>query len=323
MGEDACREAGVLHAAADTEGRDQDRVGFVVVPGEVPERTSGEDTSRFAAHLAAHDVDLLLFAGGDGTARDVQVAIGDSTPVLGIPAGVKIQSSVFATSPAAAGRVAAAWLSSAPRRTVEREVLDLDEDAYRRGDVRPRLFGYLRVPNDTRVQASKAPTPPDDAASTRGIAESLAESLDRSARWILGPGTTVRAIADRLGVAKTLVGIDVVEWTGGVPSLVAQDVGERQLVELAATGPLRIVVTPIGGQGFLFGRGNQPLSPRVLRAVGREHIIVVATPGKLAELQGRPLLVDTGDSRLDEALTGPIVVVTGYRDRAIVPIVAG
>ncbi len=337
MGEEAGREAGLPPAAPDADDQDQHGVGFVVVAGVLPARTSGEDTSRIAARLAAHHVDLLLFAGGDGTARDVQVAIGDGPPVLGIPAGVKIQSSVFATSPTAAGRVAAAWLSSARRRTVEREVLDLDEDAYRRGDVRPILFGYLRVPQDARVQARKAPTPPDDAASMRGIAESVVHGLDQRVRWILGPGTTVRAIADRLGVAKTLVGIDVVEWTSGGPSLVAQDVGERQLLALAAAGPLRIIVTPIGGQGFLFGRGNQPISSAVIWAAVaadcgsdrggleralRHAITVVSTPGKLASLGGRPLLVDTGDRRLDAALAGPTTVITGYRDRAVVVIAA-
>jgi predicted polyphosphate/ATP-dependent NAD kinase len=337
MGEEAALEAGLSRAAPDHGDLDQSGMGFVVVTGVLPARTSGQDTARMAASLAAAPVDLLLFAGGDGTARDVQVAIGDSSPVLGIPAGVKIQSSAFATSPTAAGRIAAGWLASVRRRTVEREVLDLDEDAYRRGEVRPALFGYVRVPQDARVQARKAPTPPDDAISMRGIAESVVETLDRRVRWVLGPGTTVRAIADRLAIAKTLVGIDVVEWKNGAASLAAEDAGERQLLALAGAGPLQIIVTPIGGQGFLFGRGNQPISPAVIRAavgseLGGDHggmeralrhaITIVSTPDKLAALGGRPLLVDTGDRRLDAALAGPTTVITGYQDRAVVVIAA-
>jgi predicted polyphosphate/ATP-dependent NAD kinase len=231
---------------------------------------------------------------------------------------VKIQSAVFATSPAAAGRLAAEFLVAASPRTAEREVLDLDEEAYREGRIVPRLYGTLRVPAGRLVQGRKSPSPPDDAVAMAGIAEDVAERLIPGRRYVLGPGTTVRTIAARLGVPKTLVGVDVVlAGEDGRATLLAGDVGERELLAEVAAGPVSIVVTPIGGQGFVLGRGNQPISPAVVRAVGREHIIVVATAAKLAALGGRPLIVDSGDHGLDAALAGHVTVVTGYRDAAV------
>ena len=304
MGERAAREAGHDPVAA----------------GEVgPGPTTAADTRRLAAALVEHGVDLLLVAGGDGTARDVHDAIGGRGVVLGIPAGVKIQSAVFATSPAAAGELASEFLAAGRPRTIEREVLDLDEDAYRDGRIAPRLYGTLRVPAGRRVQGRKSPSPPEDAVTMAGIAADLAERLVPGNRYVLGPGTTVRAIAERLGVPKTLVGVDVVlAEEGGRARLVAADVGERELLATVAAGPAWIVVTPIGGQGFILGRGNQPISPAVVRAIGPEHIIIVATAAKLAALGGRPLIVDSGEAALDAALCGHVTVLSGYRDAAVV-----
>ena len=298
MGEDAARAAGF---APD------------VVGGPLPEDTSAEDTARIARHMAG-SVDLLLVAGGDGTAADVLEAVGATVPVLGIPAGVKIHSAVFAVSPEAAGALAAAVVRREPLRLAEAEVLDLDEDAYRRGEIAPRLLGFLRVPQARRlVQARKAPSPAGDEVAMAAIAADVVERMERSRAYVLGPGTTVRAIAERLGLPKTLVGVDVVRDA----TLVAGDVAEDALLAIVAEGPAAVVVTPVGGQGFVFGRGNQQIGPRVLREVGREHVIVVATAWKLASLAGLPLRVDTGDPEVDTRLAGHVLVTTGYRDRAV------
>jgi len=292
--------------------------------------TTPEDTRRVAAALASAGVDLLLFAGGDGTARDVAAGLaGTRVPVLGIPAGVKIHSAVFALSPATAGDLAAAFLALAPgrRHVVDREIVDIDEAAYRRGEMAPRLFGELPVPTgDGRVQARKEPTPASDAAATAAIAADLADSLEAGVRYVLGPGSTVRAIADRLGVAKTLVGVDVVELDADrVCRVVAADARGSDVDTLVADGgPVAIVVTPIGGQGFLFGRGNQQIGAsviaRALSTAGHDGIVVVATPAKLAALGGRPLLVDTGDPAVDALLDGHVRIVTGHRERTIYPV---
>ena len=328
----ADRAAPALLAAPGEMGAEAGRrAGFAaLVVGAIGEGpTTAADTRRLAGELIAMGLDLLLFAGGDGTARDIcGVAGAAEVPVLGIPAGVKIQSAVFATSPAAAGDLAAAFLALPPgrRRTTRREVLDLDEAAYRRGEVAPRLFGELAVPEAGRwLQARKAPSPASEAAAAGAIGAEVAAHLVAGTRYVLGPGSTLRSVAEQLGVAKTLIGVDVVELdAAGRPCLVAGDIGEARLAELVEGRPARIVVTPIGGQGFLFGRGNQQIGPDLLRAIlgrgGRDAIIVVATPAKLAALGGRPLLVDTGDATLDRELAGYLRVITGRAERATYPV---
>jgi predicted polyphosphate/ATP-dependent NAD kinase len=303
----------------------------LVIGSIAPGATTAADTMRLARLMTEHGVDLLLFAGGDGTARDLIVALRDTlVPVLGIPAGVKIHSAVFATGPATAGAVAAGFLALPVerRRTDGREVLDLDEEAYRRGEIAPRLWGELPVPLERRhIQARKAPSAATEAAAAAAIADEVAAASPIGLRLILGPGSTVRAIADRLGVPKTLVGVDVVEVREpGQATLVALDAAEAQLRPVAAAGDCRIVVTPIGGQGFIFGRGNQQIGPEVVRDVlrraGKPGIIIVATPAKLAAIGTRPLLVDTGDPALDRELAGHAQVITGRGERSVARVAA-
>ncbi len=287
------------------------------IGGPATDPTTAGDTRRLAATLA-ESVDLLLFAGGDGTARDVLAAVGASIAALGVPAGVKIQSAVFATSPAAAGRLAAEYLASGTRRSAEREVLDLDEEAYRRGEMAAGLHGYLHVPVGRLLQSRKAPSPASDAIAMAAIATDVVESLVADRHYVLGPGTTIRGVALALGLPKTLAGVDVVRVTARGPEVESADAGERQIREAASGGPVTILVTPIGGQGFLFGRGNQSISPDVIRLAGRDGIMILATPAKLAALGGRPLLVDTGDHGLDRELAGYHTVVTGHHERMVV-----
>jgi predicted polyphosphate/ATP-dependent NAD kinase len=298
MGETAAREVGCSP----------------LVVGEIaPGRKTASDTRRIAVLMREIGVDLLLFAGGDGTARDVHDAVGTTMPVLGIPAGVKVYSAAFARGPEAAGGLAAAFLAG---RASERdaEVLDLDEAAYRAGRVSPSLHGFLRVPyRRDAMRGGKAPASVSDRAAADEIAEEVVSRMSRDAAYVLGPGTTTSAVARRLGLPKTLVGVDVVT----LDEVVAADATERRLLEVASERPLSIVVTPIGGQGFLFGRGNPQIGPAVLRLVPRERIIVIAGASKLAALGGRPLLVDTGDREVDAGLAGYVRVVTGRGEATV------
>jgi predicted polyphosphate/ATP-dependent NAD kinase len=280
-------------------------------------RTSAADTRRAAADLAAWGAELLLFAGGDGTARDLFEAVGGGVPVIGIPAGVKIHSGVFAVSPRRAAELVGEFLAG--RAGLEdREVMDIDEDLFRAGTVSARLFGYMCVPYDrSLVQGAKAGSP-SGPSTMRGVAFGVMAEIDRDpgAYWILGPGTTIKAVADEMGVAKTLLGVDLVHRG----RLVATDLNEEQLLSFLARKPAgvgaHLVVTVIGGQGYLFGRGNQQLSPAVIRAVGKDGIVVAATLDKLHGLGG-PLLVDTGDPACDEELAGYVKVVTGEAERVV------
>ena len=276
--------------------------------------TTAEDTRRAAREMRKLAVDLILFAGGDGTARDVHEAVGGDVPALGIPAGVKIHSAVFAVSPRAAGDLLAGFLRGRIGTMREAEVMDVDEAAYRRGQLATRLFGYLRVPYDPQlVQGAKVRSRSDDTAAEE-LARSVVARMDRETLYVVGPGTTTRRIMTLMGLESTLLGVDVI-LDGQVLAL---DVAERDLLRIVRDHPrARIIVTPIGGQGFLFGRGNQQISGRVVRAVGIQNVIVVATPGKLASLGGRPFLVDTDDEELDRTLAGFIAVTTGDRQEAI------
>jgi predicted polyphosphate/ATP-dependent NAD kinase len=282
-------------------------------------RTTAEDTRRAARRMREAGADLILFAGGDGTARDIHEAIGADLPALGIPAGVKIWSAAFAVSPRRAGELAAAFLGNRRVRLREAEVIDLDEAAYREGRIVTRLYGYLRIPyRRGRIQNQKVPMPADQATQLRSIAADVIERMAGGRAYLLGPGTTTRAVAERLGLSKTLVGVDIVTRD----ECLALDVGERQILELLERRPLGLILTPTGGQGFLFGRGNQPLSPAVLRRVGRPDILIVCPAGKLAALQGRPLLVDTGDIEVDRLLAGYSEVVTGYHEKTVYKVTA-
>ena len=289
------------------------------LPAEFPGVTSAEDTRYFARLLRDAGVDLILFAGGDGTARDMFEAVGSHFPVLGIPAGVKIHSAVYGVSPRSAGDLAAEFLLGRRSRLREAEVLDLDEAAYRQGRMSTRLYGYLSVPYWRELlQNRKVSTPAGEAAQAQSIAADVIERMQPGLAYLLGPGTTTRAIAERLGLPKTLVGVDIVTRD----KLLETDVGERRILEMLEQRPLGLIVTPIGGQGFLFGRGNQQLSPQVIRRVGRENILVICLASKIAALQGRPLLVDTGDPQADRLLAGYIEVVTGYHEKIIYKVTA-
>lgn len=305
MGEDAARACGF-----------EPTVVGSIKPGE----TTPEDTRRAAGEMLRLNVDLLLFAGGDGTARDIYNAVGDGILVLGIPAGVKIHSAVFATNPINAGDLAATVLQGRVSSLREAEVMDIDEDAFRRGVVSAKLYGYLKVPFQRRlVQSLKTPSSPGEAASMRAIAHDVVGKMEDDCLYVIGPGTTTRAITSRLGLNKTLIGVDVV--LGG--KLVAADVNESQLLKLVEDRRAKIIVTPIGGQGCIFGRGNQQISPQVIRKVvadddrPQDRLIVVSTPGKIHALRGRPLWVDTGDREVDEMLSGYIRVITGYREQIV------
>lgn len=301
MGADAARAAGFEPTVVDVGATDASA-------------TAAEHTRRAVREMARLGVGLLLFAGGDGTARDVckaMAAAAQHIPALGIPAGVKMHSAVFALTPRRAGETALRFINGDARATAEREVMDIDEDAFRQGAVSAALYGYLIVPSDwDAVQSTKAGGAVDERDAMQSIAAQIVGDMQADTLYIIGPGTTTRAIADALGMDKTLLGVDVA--LNG--RLAAADANEAELLRLTQDTPAKIVMGVIGGQGYIFGRGNQQLSARLIRRVGIGSIIVAATRRKLLALGGKPLRVDTGDGALDDALSGYIGVVTGLRE---------
>lgn len=287
-------------------------VGIVHVPAEA---TSAADTETTAGAIREHGADLLLFAGGDGTARDICRAIGLSLPVLGVPAGVKMHSGVFAVTPRAAAEVLQLMLRGELVLVDTADVRDIDEAALRAGRVQARHFGELRVPSEGRyLQQVKCNGREVEALVLQEIAADVVERMqEEGGTWIIGPGTTPAAVMDALGLPNTLLGMDVVREG----RLVTADADAATLEPYAQAGDCHLVITATGGQGMLLGRGNQQLSSAVLRAIGRDHMVIVATHEKLKALEGRPLLMDVSDPGVEQALQGFVEVVTGYRSHVL------
>jgi predicted polyphosphate/ATP-dependent NAD kinase len=275
-----------------------------------------QDTRAIAREMLDAGAELIAFAGGDGTARDMADAIGHRAPVIAIPSGVKIYSSVFAYSPRAAAELLGAFVEGAD--VSEEEVLDVDEDAFRAGRVDSRHYGFLLVPEVGRLlQAGKEASGigASTAEAKREIAAAIIETMQPQTLYLLGPGTTVRAIADELGVEKTLLGVDAV--IDG--HLAGSDLNEHSILELLDRYPQAvIIVTPLGGNGFIFGRGNKQFTGQVLRRIGLDNIVVIANRDKLLGFSS--LHVDTGDVELDDALAGYIDVIVGRDYRKVMAV---
>lgn len=276
--------------------------------------TSAQDTALTAAALQRQAVDLLLFAGGDGTARDICAVISTQVPALGIPAGVKMHSGVFAVSPRGAAEIVQLMLTGDLVLVDEADVRDIDEEALREGRVSSRHFGEMRVPSEGRyLQQVKCGGREVEELVLAEIAAEVSEHMQPGVSYFIGAGTTTAALMVSLGLPNTLLGIDVVRDG----ELLASDADASVLERFVAQGPCRLVIAPTGGQGMLFGRGNQQLTPAVLRAIGRDGLCVLATHEKLKALQGRPLLMDVPDEAVLVAFSGFIEVISGYRNRLL------
>ena len=287
------------------------KCGFIFeVKGENKRETTSEDTQSAAKEMANADVDLLVFCGGDGTTRDILNAVGMKVPVLGVPTGVKMHSAIFAVTPQAAARVAISYLwGELPLR--EAEVMDVDEEAFRKGRLSAELYGYMLSPFEPHlIQGNKLESPmtENEVRNQAAIAIYIIEEMKPDLTYVVGPGTTTRTIGDLLDQKKTLLGVDLFQNK----RIIAADVNEKQILEDTKGQAARIIVTPIGGQGFIFGRGNQQISSKVIRQVGLGNIVVVATKSKLDRLKS--LRVDTGDPELDKDLRAhEINVVIDYK----------
>jgi predicted polyphosphate/ATP-dependent NAD kinase len=290
-------------------------VPFEVV-GEVGQETSAEDTKRIACEMVDRGIELLIFVGGDGTARDVCDAFDSRVPVVAVPAGVKVFSAAFAVSARAAAEMVDAFLEGSG--VTEEEVLDIDEEAFREDRLASTLYGYLLVPEVRQfLQPGKAASRVGKTAaqSKQEIATYVVEGMDPETLYLLGPGTTLKAVADELGVAKTLLGVDAVH--AGV--LVGKDLNERGLLGLIERHrKTKIMVTPIGGNGFILGRGSKQFTPEVIRQVGTNNLMVVGTQDKVSQLEC--LRVDSGDLELDEMLRGYIRVTVGHGEAMLMEV---
>jgi predicted polyphosphate/ATP-dependent NAD kinase len=286
------------------------KYGFSLeIKGQVRKETNSEDTKKAAKAILDSGVDLLVFCGGDGTARDIQEAVETKVPVLGVPTGVKMHSAIFAVSPIAAARVAIRYLwGEVPLH--EAEIMDIDEEAFRAGHLSAELYGFMLSPFEPHlIQGNKLESAmtEDEVRNQAAMAIYIIEQMKHNVLFIVGPGTTTRTIADLLDQKKTLLGVDLILDK----KIIAKDVNEQQILQATKDKAAQIIVTPIGGQGFIFGRGNQQISNKVIRQIGVRNIVVIATKSKLDRLKS--LRVDTGDLELDKELkANEINVVADY-----------
>ncbi len=303
MGQSLCQELGFDHQVIELS--DSNALALDLLS------SSEQDTLEAATAIKALGVDLLLFVGGDGTARNIYTAVGDSFPVLGIPAGVKIHSSVYAVTPGSAGKILESLITNQLVTLMDADVMDIDESLFRQGIVKAKRYGEMQVPASLRyMQAVKMGGQESDELVLADIAADVIKEMDDQL-FVIGSGSTTAFLMEELALDNTLLGVDLVQDQ----TLLASDVTEKQLLEaISQHRDVKLVITLIGGQGHVFGRGNQQLSPAVIRAIGQENIMVIATKTKLEALNNRPLIVDTGDCELNKQLSGFIKVTTGYND---------
>lgn len=324
----------LVHPIADVSFITPDgRMGSSWLPEEFGEVTlvggadpsTASDTAAAVREMTEAGIEILLYAGGDGTTRDIiselQQLGRDTLPIVGVPAGVKMHSGCFASSPKAAAAVLAAWLAGDLLISTT-EVMDLDEEAYSQGKWKVRLYAEASTPASPRwMQGAKQRIQAtEEAEIIEGLAEHVGEMMAENPQLLIiwGSGGTLRKMASYLGISKTVLGIDAIK----AGEIIASDVNEEDLLQLldTHTGDSLILLSPMGGQGFLIGRGNLQISPQVIRKVGLKGILGIATPAKLLTLTS--LRVDSGEGGLDEEIRAQkyIKVLQGYRTTRLVKV---
>jgi len=303
------------------------------------EHTKADDTEQSVAALLAEQVDIILFAGGDGTARNIAKVVTEHAnqskqaqiPVLGIPAGCKIHSGVYAITPIAAGRVVELMITKQLVTLTTGDIMDIDESLFRQGVVKAKRFGEMQIPSELRyVQAVKSGGKESDELVLHDISEDVIDKMSEAddSLFIIGSGSTTAFLMTELNLENTLLGVDLVQENDLIASDVTEEMLWEQLMKTKQNKQsVQLIITLIGGQGHLFGRGNQQLSPRIINYIieqkgGKENITIIATKSKLTALENRPLISDTGDVKLDQNLSGFMPVTTGYRDQVLYPVVS-
>ena len=288
---------------------------------ESPTESTAQDTSNLVHDLLKAEVDVILYAGGDGTTRDIVNALnGNETPLIGVPGGVKMHSGCFATTPRASAEVLLAFLQGDLMVAIT-EVMDLDEEIYQKGEWKVRMYGEAWTPSSPRfMQGAKEQVERASESETiEGLANHIGNLIEDEPELMViwGSGGTLRRMGEHLDVELTLLGIDI-QHRGVIHS----DLNEQQLLHHLKEyeGPRLLLLSPMGGQGFLIGRGNLQLSPDVLRAIGFQSILGVATPSKLLGLSS--VRIDTGDPSLDEEYQQRrfIKLLQGYRTTRVIRI---
>ena len=303
--------------------------------GETPKETSVADTEKLVTALINTEVEAILYAGGDGTTRDIANTLekigkeAQEIPLIGVPGGVKMHSGCFATTPKAAAEVTLAFMIGDLRCAIT-EVMDLDEEIYQEGVWKVRMYGEAWTPSSPRfMQGAKEQVERTSEADTiEGLAQHVKSLLssENDLMVVWGSGGTLRRMGDFCGHQLTLLGIDILGPLVNGERKLYSDLNEQQLLDILSSHvdengnprPRLLLLSPMGGQGFLIGRGNLQLSPDVLRMIGIDNILGVATPAKLIGLNA--VRIDTGEVELDQVFQKKrfMKILQGFRTTRLI-----
>ncbi len=280
-------------------------------------KSKPEDTIKFAKKLK-DKVDILVFVGGDGTARDIHKAVNKEIPILGIPSGVKVYSSVFSSDPKNGAQIISKYIKN-KIDLKELEIVDIDEDSFRKDEFNLNIYGYAKVPYEpARIPGSKNTIEVNDSKEKEMISKRIIENIEDDEILILGPGTTVGKVKKDLGINPTLLGVDLVKFKKGEINSIHKDLREQEILKLLnGEKNIKIIISPIGGQGYILGRGNQQISPKIIETVGKDNIKVISTLDKIKNL--KRLRIDTGKEKIDNMFKY-IKVIVGYHDSKLMKI---
>ncbi len=280
------------------------------------ETSTREDTTRASNRFIENNVDTIFFVGGDGTARDVFQITKDLIPIIGIPAGVKMLSGIFCTTVHSAVRTFGNLINEKYGRTWQ-EIIDVDEREYRVDKLYLKVYGYaLTLEDNENIQGSKQEFTDQDIDNQERIAKYFVENIEEGTYYILCPGLTVKAIPKILNQPYTSLGVDILLDR----RVIRLDLNEEQVIDVIKNKRTKIVVSPLGGQGVIFGRGNQQISSKILRIVGKENIVILSTERKLASIKRRYLIADVNDCEAREMLKGYFRVLVDYNVEKVIRI---
>lgn len=287
---------------------------YELINKDIKRNNDYKDTELAAEIMLRNNVDLILFAGGDGTARNIYNVIKDNIPVIGIPTGVKIHSAVFAINPKNAGRVAVEFLKNENMELIESEVMDIDENLLKEDKLVAKLYGYMRIPFEKNsMQSLKVGGTSSESLIQEEISRFVVDNMEEDINYIIGPGTSTREIMKILKLPYTLLGVDIVKNK----KIILKDATEKEILKIIEKEKVKIIISLVGGQGYIFGRGNHQISWRVLDKVGKENIMIISTANKIISLNGKAMLVDTGNENVDKNLQGYYRVIVGYEEEYV------
>jgi len=278
------------------------------------QRTSRNDTYELLKAFKTQNVNLIVFAGGDGTSSDLIKIIDTDIPVVGIPVGVKMYSSIFPLSPIYSSKIISEFCSYHELKFILREVSDLDDRNIHKGITTTKFIGYLNTPlnlDDNYLQESKGSSISDEGNEIDNLIEDFIDRYTSMDTYIFGPGSTTNTILKSIDIEGTLLGFDIIKNK----KLVYKDCSENDIYNYLNTNQgkdSKLVLTVIGNQGFLFGRGNQQISPRILNKIDKNNLLIYSTKTKLDSLNNE-ILIDTGDLITDKKFSGYVNIITGYK----------